>query len=180
MNRTLTTTLLFVLAGAGLGCSPPAKKDSGTCTVDTSWGHMDTGTFAAFQSGESAEITLGFQGFRFIRSAMRVAGTDADSATFSFQITVEGREPFVQDGSLVPISEGTDGARYADEVLVFFNDIPAVELIGRTADVIAFANAGGCTGSFAVDVVLVDDDNCIDLGDGGLDCGDAGISDSGM
>ena len=68
-----------------------------------------------------------------------------------------------------------DGALYADDVLVFFNDLPIAEVIGRNATITAQAKAAGCSASTKARVKLVDEEACIELEDGGLQCQDGGV-----
>lgn len=170
----------FALAAIGaLGCSEDAesKPDAGVpCvgTLEVAWGPKRSGSFVPFKNGDSGEITLGFQGFRYIDSTMRVSGVDATTAVFGFRIEVEGHAPYNQSADTVELSAGADGALYADDVLVFFNDLPIAEVIGRNTLVTAQAKAAGCSASTAATVKLVDEQACIELEDGGLQCQDGG------
>ncbi len=173
--------LAFALTAALTGCpSPSSQPDADPdCEFELEWGRLEQGTFAPFMSGESAEITLGFQGFRYISSILQVSRSTADSISIQFQIDVDGHDSYVQAPDSVAVSSGPGNARYAENILVFFNDIPMPELLGRDALVIAQGVADGCTGRYQTTVTLVDEENCLETADGGLICqedsADAGL-----
>lgn len=163
-----TRSLVLLLATA---CSAPAPAaDAGPdCTVALAWGHRVGGEFVPFEDGDEAEITLGFQGFRYIWSAARVSDTSASGAVFDFHVEVSGHAPYSQMGVGVPMTAGPQG-RYADQLLVFFNDIPLPEMVGRDATIVTRVTADGCRGDDRATVRLVDRDDCIDEQDGGVGC----------
>jgi hypothetical protein len=160
----ITTALL---AGCPGGAGGP---DAAPCFFELVWGHRDQGAFVPFADDGTAEVTLGFQGFLFVASTMRLTGTGAEQATFSFQIEVQGHEPYAQLGSTRRVQPGDDGHRYAEDVLVFFNDIPMPQLIERTAHIRATGRADGCTGIHEVTVTLIQ--GCFENPDGELECDD--------
>ncbi len=172
MNR-LNQTLLCVLAVALMGCKQDAQPDATPCGYELSWGHFQDETFVSFADGNATEITEGFQGFRYIYSALRLQGLTEDTARVSFQISVNGQEPYVQSNGNVMLEQEDGGATYARDVLVFFNDIPIAQLVGRNASILARTTSGTCNGDHGVSVVLADDEQCVQLEDGSLDC-DAG------
>lgn len=150
--------------------APPVTDAGPTCdtVLELDWGYRDNGDFIAFDDGDTAEITLGFQGFRYILSTVRV-GSPATFATLSFRIDVDGHEPYSQ-ASVEELVDGADGQRHAEEQLVFFNDIPLPEIIGRNARISLHGEADGCEGNHAVEVVLVDEISCVQLENGELQC----------
>lgn len=169
----------YFLIIASLSCFACASEDpksepadaGPSCSFTLGWGHRDAnGGYQAFQDGDQAEITLGFQGFRYIQSVLRLEGVTATSAKHSARIVVEGQEPYVLTDTPVKVHE-EGGALVTDEVLVFFNDLPIAELVGKQAEITLTAKAGGCTGSVKRSVVLRDDQSCIQQEDGGLSCG---------
>ena len=172
---TACRALFLLLVGASCACGgSPSEPEPEVCDipeVEIEWGRMTGGMFRPFRDGDRAPITLGFQGFRFIRSAVAFNNLDADKASFKFQVHVESREPTVQEASS-KLLRGPPGVSYAEEVLVFFNDVPIAELVGRDASVLAVGKTRGCTGSHTVTVELVNDDSCPD--GGGTECNDAG------
>lgn len=176
MGRSGRSTAAFLLAACGCSNGTPPPADGGpSCEVEVTWGRVVKEAFVAFQNGDRAEITLGFQGFRFIISAGRLRRTQASRAAFNFDVSVEGQSPVVQWTGTVDLRPGEPDARYADDLLVFFNDVPLAELIGRRAEIITMARAGPCAGRHAVTVILDDADPCVQLADGGSQCPDGGF-----
>ena len=172
--RRARAAALLALTAASCGCGP-AGTDAAPCTLALEWGRFQGDVFVPFDAGESAEITIGFQGFRFIYSAARIRGVPATSATFSFDVTVDGHPTSFQDVGASDVFIGPDGEQYADEILVFFNDIPTAELLTRNAAIVVYGTAGSCSGRDETSVVLVDNDTCIAPPDGGNQCSDAGL-----
>ena len=168
---------LLILCAISLcfGCSndDPAdnKPDAGpSCNYTLNWGHRSPGgAFEPFKDGDDAEITLGFQGFRYIRSALELKDVKAPSATYSARIVVDGQTPYSLADTPVKVSE-EGGALFADEVLVFFNDIPIAEIVAKNAEITVTAKAAGCVGSTKRTVTLRDGENCVQQEDGGLVC----------
>ncbi len=169
---------LCVLMTAGCP-TPPPPPDGGGCTFALEWGKLDAGSFAPFADADPAEITVGFQGFRFIESVVEISGVAAATTLFNFQIAVEGHPAYVQAASTSTLVRQPSGALRAD-VLVFFNDIPMAELIGRNAQIRATASAAGCRGTDGATVVLVDQTDCVQQPDGGILCTDGGVPEGGV
>jgi len=169
MRWLVLSCLLWGCTGEG----PSTPVDSGPpCSLQLEWGRMQSGTFVAFKDGDTAEITLGFQGFRFIDSVARIRSGRGSSATFKLQSTVEGGSPRSQDAGPFDGTIGADGALYVSNVQLFFNDLPLPDLLGKKVAVIVVANAGGCTGRANAQVALVRG-GCMDA-DGGIASCDAG------
>ncbi|MBK7584950.1 MAG: hypothetical protein IPI67_32770 [Myxococcales bacterium] len=180
MKRHLSTglgALLSLTLGCG-GCASDDTKadkpDSGpSCTLTLGFGYRDaSGGFVLFQDGDDAELTLGFQGFRYIQSVLELGDVSATSAQHSARIIVEGQEPYTLSDTPVKLHD-EGGKLRSDEVLVFFNDLPVVDIIGKSTEITLTAKAGGCIGSTKTVVTLRDDDQCIQQEDGGLSCGAA-------
>lgn len=169
--------LLLVIGFACLaGCSNEDPKESQkpdggpSCTYTLTWGRRDAaGAFLPFGDGDDAEITLGFQGFRYIQSTLRLEDVKATSATHSARIVVEGQAPYTLSDTPVKL-EDQGGVLYTEEVLVFFNDLPIADIVGKNAEITLTAKAGGCVGTTKRTVVLRDDESCIQQEDGGLVC----------
>ncbi|MFO0568518.1 MAG: hypothetical protein U0263_22845 [Polyangiaceae bacterium] len=169
--------LLFLIALAGcLACSndDPAQSqpaDAGpSCTFTLTWGHRDSGgAFVPFTDGDDAEITLGFQGFRYIQSVLRLENVQATSASHSARIVVEGQDPYSLSDTPVKVHD-EGGALYSDEVLVFFNDLPIADIVGKNAQITLTAKAAKCVGTTKTQVTLRDDESCVQQEDGGLVC----------
>ncbi len=170
--------MVCVLSGL-TGCSESegnGKDPDPPCTgqLELEWGRRESGSFQRFAAAEKAEITLGFQGFRYIDSTMRVSGVEGTKGTFGFRIDVDGHDAYNQSADQAELVMGSDAALYAEDVLVFFNDIPTAEVVGRNAKITANAKVAGCVDSYEASVQLVDEENCLELEDGGLSCQDGG------
>lgn len=169
LGRSLSLLPLLAM----LGCSEPAPEDSEahSCSFELDWGSDGSSGFVPFQDGDHAEIVMGFQGFRYVQSAMRLSSVSAEVATFSIRIEVDGHEPYSLSDAPAKLSPRSDGALYAERVLVFFNDLPLPQIVGRGALVSTRAVAAGCVGLDAAQVMLVDEQDCLELSDGSLECG---------
>lgn len=169
MRKLALAATLAALAGCP---APDAAPDATPCSLELAWGPRRVAGFRAFVDGDRAEITLGFQGFRYISSSLRaeLAEEPTPEDRMWAQIAVDGHEVFTITSTLGMSSRESDGARYADDVLVFFNDIPIPQLVGREADIEVRARVGGCAGSYRARVTLVDDDDCVEQSDGTLLC----------
>lgn len=165
--------LALVLVGVSSACNgtETGETEPEECgsEITVQWGHEGPDGFVAFADGDDAEITRGFQGFRYVTSTVRLQGTEADSAVLSFRIDVEGHDAYSQNAG-EDLSADSDGARYADEVLVFFNDIPLQQLVGRGAEISLHATVGACEADHGAMVTLVDEVDCIELENGELEC----------
>ncbi len=177
-RRTLAALVVF----GATACGPDAADDpvdaGPPCEFVLSWGYRAPGgDYQAFADGSVSEITLGFQGFQYIQSSMRVSGASAKSGSFSFRVIVDGHAPYTLADTPAELAAGPGGMLYADKVNVFFDDVPLAELIGRNADVTARGKVGGCTGTTAATVMLADDDPCMEGPSGEPLCpgGDAGV-----
>lgn len=163
---------ILVMTALGTGCSENAGGDGdgrADCTYELEWGYRDGDTFSLFDDGMNAEITIGYQGFRFIDSTVRLRGVNAEMVQCSFDIDIDGYDPYSQNGA--PLYTTADsGGVYVDHVLVFFNEIATEDLVGRSVRIDARVTADGCVGTSQVELTLVDEDECLHLPDGGLDC----------
>lgn len=167
MERRAWLLSLCVLMGCPGGEGGP---DAAPCELEVSWGPRRAGEFRPFVDGDRAEITLGFQGFRYIMSSLRFDADHPDDADVWFQVQVAGHEPYALRQRMTLPAEEPDGWRYRDDVLVFFNDIPIPDLIDQEAAIVIRAEAGGCEGLHGATVRLADDDGCVEQADGGLTC----------
>jgi len=172
MNRLVS--ILFILSCVACSSEDSGKNDqpdSGpSCTYTLTWGHRASGgAFVPFSDGDDAEITLGFQGFRYIQSTLRLENVKAESASHSARIVVEGQDPYSLSDTPVKVHD-EGGGLFSDEVLVFFNDLPIADIVGKTAEITLTAKAGGCLGTTKTTVTLRDDESCVQQEDGGLVC----------
>jgi hypothetical protein len=167
MPRFYLTALLLTACNC---VPPPPIPDAGPCTLEVQWGREPNCVFTPFADAQNAEMTLGFQGFRFVESAVRVTGAREPSAKLAFDLAIEGQSPAVQPAGTLDLQPGPDGALYAHQVLLFLNDVPLAELIGKRADVMLAATVAGCRATDRVNVTLVDEDPSIQGADAGLSC----------
>lgn len=165
-----------LLALALLGCTgsdPVAKPDaSAPCAAQLEWGRNVNGTFTPFRDGDRAQITLGFQGFRFIDGIARIRGVGRSDPMFVLQATLDGQEPSVQYAGPFASRAGEDGAVYVDALQIFFNDVPMPELLGKSVQILVTSDVAGCTARTSARVVL-ERGGCMDQ-DGGIAPCDAG------
>jgi hypothetical protein len=171
--RWVASALCWLAMAACSGARPPGA-DAGRCDLEVQWGRVEAAQFVPFRNGEEAELTLGFQGFLFIESAVKVRGTSDRIVDLTFQVTVQGQDARTQEvrKDLFPAA---DGSAQASEVLVFFNDVPRADLLGRTTSILVQAQVGNCSGRSSVSVTLVDKQACTAPEDGGLICTDGGV-----
>jgi hypothetical protein len=163
---------LFLLAA----CATPPQPglDAGPCALTVELGRAvseNDSTFLPFRDGELVDLVFGFQGFRFIQSMARL-DSDAGEVTLEFDIGVEGHPRFqVPGGTFRPRKDGSNA--YVDRLLVFFNDIPVPELVGRAVEIRTTVVSGRCTGRHKASVVFSNRVQC-QSEDGGSPCADAG------
>lgn len=141
-----------VWTSACASSSSPAPVDAGLpidcATFQLGWGKEEGGQFVPFRDDDTAEITRGFQGFRFIDSVLRVSGgAQATKITVRFRSVIDGQPAPVDAAAAfdLPASASPDGARVVPTVQVFYNDTPMPELLGRDDTVEIAATAGTCT-----------------------------------
>jgi len=154
MIRSSLLLALLVTACSG-GDDPKTVADAEPCAMQLEWGRRVNGVFTPFRDGDQAEITLGFQGFRFIDSVARLRSVRGKEATFKLQATLDGRESMVQDAGAFTAKQQADGALYVESLQLFFNDVPMPELIGQNASIVVNATAAGCAATAAARVSLV-------------------------
>ncbi len=169
--------IIFLITTALLATACPDQEvapDATPCPMDIEIGPKRVGDFHAFASGENAELTLGFQGFRYISSSVRIAGDEAqdeDQGVVLFQIAVDGQdEPYSFTHPFKLENEEADGWRYDDGLQVFFNDIPVAETVGKSAAITARGTLGNCVGVYTMNINIVDEEQCIEQPDGSLLC----------
>lgn len=164
--RFLLAPALWVCLLGAAACGPAGETDGGmdaSCTVDLAVGTGDRDSFADVTDGDATELILGFQGFRMIALALGVEGSAADTADLTTFITVMDTDiELSQNNRRMPIVDGALGRRVVEDHLIFFNDAPASELVGRRVRVELIARSGGCTGTATADLALVDEDDCVD------------------
>lgn len=158
---------LVALLGCGGGGSAGDASVPDACTMGITLGRSEPGkdAFVAYQDGDEAEISCGFQAILCVLLSIRTEGTQADSGRLSALVEVEkvGAYPANQYVELV---SGSDGARYARDLAIPL-DGALLEMIGRNATISASLEVKPCSASQARTVMLVDD---VDdsSGDGGI------------
>lgn len=168
---------LIVACSALGGCSvedaspgaPDASPSAIECALSIALGRGEGDAFTPFAADEEVPLILGFQGFRYVDARLRARGAPADTAVLAFQITVDGHAPESQAGGAFMLASGADGASYASEVLVFFNDLATPELVGHGVRIVTRADVAGCSAR---------DQTTIRLG-APLSCDDAGVCEAG-
>lgn len=167
---------LFLLASALLASACPTQEsapDATPCSMDVEFGPRRMDDFQAFSNGAKAELVLGFQGFRYISSSVRILAEGAESekrGSMLFQISLEGQEPYSLRIPFQPAAKEADGWRYGDSLQIFFNDTPVAETVGKNVTIAAKASLGDCVGTYSVNVKIVDEEQCIEQPDGSLLC----------
>lgn len=169
------------------GCSPgpdaeapDAGQEAGVCAAELLLGQLGNSGFIPYQDGDTAYVTRGFQGFRFIDAAARLTGMDLPAAIFRMRVTVEGHEPNAQDTSS-GLTQAADGALFAEHVMIFFNDLPMPELIGRKTDLEVRVKSADCNADFAVQVILQQGEcQAVPADAGAIDGGDPSCADAGL
>lgn len=166
--------ILFALLVAGCP-SNPSGPDATPCYFEAQWGPDRADSFTPFADNDDAELTLGFQGFLYIKSTLRMNPEgNPDVGEMTFFIQVEGQDGYSHGAPFeVPAKEGN--FRYADEILVFFNDIPIGQLLGKPVSVTLRVVIDKCIATHNASVTLKDDNHCTEQPDGTLECPDAGL-----
>lgn len=164
MRLLLLPTSVLALVTAGCSGDDGGSPDA-TCTLDVELGAGGPASFEPVADGDDAEVVLGFQGFRMLIFTMRLEGTDDELAEVSGLVSVDdGAIEVAQLPRVVRLREGPDHARYAEELLIFFNETPIADIVDRPAEIELVARSGGCVGGTRVMVVLRDDDDCVEYG----------------
>jgi hypothetical protein len=187
MQRRLVGTALALLFGCGGGGEPMGKKDAAadSCKLELSLGRNEAGRFVELASGDTVELVLGFQGIQMLQLSLGVSGTRADATDVVAHIAFDaiGQSLDQRDRGLDLVDDGA-GARRVEDYIVFVNDVAAAAAIGTAARVELIARIGDCQGTLVRELVLRDDDACVDFDvvidasteanvpDGSVPCGD--------
>jgi hypothetical protein len=121
-------------------------------------------------AGSALPITLGFQGFQYVRVGLRTPRALPATVDLWVHVGVEGALDLDTAffGVETRAAEG-DEAESVD-VAVMFNDVPLAELLGQKAAIRATTTSPGCALAGSADVVLVQ--GAYQGPDGGDDAGD--------
>ncbi|MBI2895087.1 MAG: hypothetical protein HYY06_16140 [Deltaproteobacteria bacterium] len=179
-------SLILTVLLAGCPDDDPGGADAGDaaepCTMEARLGTGGKGAdFVRLAEGDDAEVILGYQGFRFIQTILEVSGVGSSRVNASFTISVEGQIPYPQ-WVRADVEEAGDAA-YSDPVSIYFNDIPYAQIVGKRCDLAVEVFHPGCSDTFSVGVLLLDEDPCIqgadDVETGGCSYVDGGVDDAG-
>ena len=163
-----TRPLLLVAGLLAAGCSAPdppppdgghtqtAPPDSGPCQESAVVYGIDIHEDAqVLGEGSTLPITLGFQGFLFVRVGLRTAMELPGTVNLWVQIKVpelvDLTTPFF--GTETRSVEG--GQTETVEVAELFNDQPLAQLLGQTASLVLSTDSPGCNLSATAEVTLV-------------------------
>ncbi len=180
-------SLILAVLLAGCPDDDPGGADAGDaaepCTMEARLGTGGKGAdFVPLAEGDDAEVILGYQGFRFIQTILEVSGVGSTRVNASFTISVEGQAAYPQ-WARADVEAVGDGAAFSDPVSIYFNDIPYAQIVGKRCDLAVEVFHPGCSDTFSVGVLLLDEDPCIqgadDVDTGGCSYVDGGTGDGG-
>lgn len=157
--------MFALVASAAWFCGCPTDDDASrpdaSCSMAVELGTGSRLDFAPMNEGERLEVIRGFQGFRMLRVSMRIGQAHVEQLTLSIHLAVDdGALDVDQRADHVPAIPG-DPDSFVEGYLVFLNDVPASSFVGHRASLEVVARAR-CSGSARREVVLADDDACID------------------
>ncbi len=156
------------LFGLLLACGA-TTDDTGVVTADPTFDCSlglldDEDVFEPLTGVADAELVLGFQGFLFVRFALRRDAAGPEPLTVVIALESEASDPFSSTQPEVTWRE-QDSAWRTDELLLFLPDANTAAWTDVGGDVALRADHpdGSCTVTGRV--TLVDDDPCIHTGD---------------
>ncbi|MCP4918776.1 MAG: hypothetical protein GY913_17875 [Proteobacteria bacterium] len=156
----LSSRLLWLLACPGGG-----PEDSAVTEGDCTLGQIDSSNAFVPLDGGQLELVLGFQGFLFVRTAMRLDGEGPTRTVSTWSLTVDGDEPI--GGTQAAFFEGD----MSDEILLFLPDSSIGLYEGRSAEIAVRLDGDGWTCVATGSGTLVDEDACIHTGEDDCDTG---------
>jgi hypothetical protein len=137
-----------------LSCGEP--DDTGLDEVDCTLGQLDLDETFHPLNGEDLELVLGFQGFLFVRTAMKVDREELAEASWSITLDGEpigGAQPAALSGGM------------SEEILLFLPDGSVGLYEGREASIAVRLTGRDWTCLGQGTGVLVDEDDCIHTGE---------------
>jgi len=152
---------------------PDAGLDAGPCAESAALYGIDIhDEEQLLTAGTPLPITLGFQGFQYVRVGLRTAR--ALPATVDLWMHISAGGALDLDTAFFGVETRTapGGEAESIDVAVMFNDVPLAELLGLNATVRASTTSPGCALTGTADVVLVQ--GVFQGPDGGDDAGDGG------
>ncbi|MCP4446874.1 MAG: hypothetical protein GY811_16220 [Myxococcales bacterium] len=169
--------IIFVFTTTLLASACPKQDstpDATPCPMDIELGAERVEGFEAFTTGESAELTVGFQDFIYISASVRLSADEAageDQGQLVFQIEIDAEDAYSFKQPFEALDAEADGWRYNDDIRVFFNQFPVPTIVGKEATITARGSLGNCIGlTSSARVTLVDEKQCIEQPDGSLLC----------
>ena len=156
-----------------------AGADAAPCDLSVSLGVGGRGSdFVPLHDGDVGEVIVGYQGFIFIQTILRIEGVTDGQVLAPFMVELEGHEPYA-DNKRVEMIDGGDGAGYSAPLSLYFNDFPLPDVVGSQCRLSVTVTRQGCSGGVGVDLILRDEDPCIHTVDDPSHTG-CGSSDAGV
>jgi hypothetical protein len=163
----LIACLAVSFAGCPSGDDAPsdAGPDAAPCELVVTLGTGGPAErFVPFSAHDVAEVIVGYQGFIFIQTILAIEPVPAGQVIAPFTLVMDGREPFGET-KRVDLTDGDDGSAYSPPLTLYFNDFPLPELVGQRLRVDVQIDRDGCSGRFATELELRDDNPCIHVVD---------------
>lgn len=157
-----------LVATAACGTSDTEAADAAS-SLECALGALSIGlgagaSFHALRDGDEAEIVLGFQGLRMLELSARVEGASDDAVDIVSYLEVDGSDISVsQRNRDEPLATQADGASLVEGYLLFLHDAPPEALVGHDARLDLIVREGSCSATHSVQLVLRDDDACVDF-----------------
>lgn len=165
MKRTATALSLLALAGAACEPppAPPPAEDAAVADVNlppcAQAGELIAldveGTPRVLSAGSKLPVVLGFQGFIFVRLALRSPAPLPATVKVRVVATVPGLVDVSTPFSTVKTQ--AEGAGWVTrDIAFFFNDVPFAELAGKPAEIGLAVDTKTCRMAAQASVVLED------------------------
>lgn len=157
--------VLAVLVCAACSSSDPTRPDAGIdagpCDLTATLGVGGRGAeFVPLRDGDVGEVIVGYQGFIFIQTILRLEGLTEGQVLAPFTIDLEDHESYA-DNKRVDLVDGGDGAGYSGPLSLYFNDFPLPDVVGRQCALHVAVTRQGCSSRYDVTLTLRDEDSCI-------------------
>lgn len=138
------------------GGAPEPGKDAGPCAEKASLYGIDVhDEEVALAPGATLPITLGFQGFQYIRIGLRTQMTVPQTLDVWVEVTIVGSVERTTGFAGVQTRPAPAGGTESVDVSVMFNDVPLAELIGKKAALRVWTTTPGCKLVGETEVLLV-------------------------
>jgi hypothetical protein len=154
---------------------PPdaAEPDAGPCAEEASLYCIDIDEKKqALVKGSELPVTLGFQGFQYVRVGLRSPLALPATVTLWAHVLVEGKADVTTPFAGIETHAIEGGVVESGELSFMLNDVPLSDLLGQPATVELWTTAPGCVLRGAVEVTLVQ--GAFEGPDGGSGGGDGG------